>query len=109
MKEATIKTAIQRKLEAEGWVLWFVHKRAMMVPGRAPIWRACDIHTIWDTIALRGDEVKLIQYTSYQHVSDRVKKIQAYYEEHNLSVPCEVWGYKGHNKWRIVELPHVDK
>ena len=109
MTEATIRKAIEKKLTGEGWVLWFVHKRAMMIPGRAPIWRLCDIHTIWDTMALRGSEIKLVQYTSASNVSARIKKIEKYYEEHDLSVPCEVWGYKGRNEWRIEKLPRVDK
>ena len=104
MKEITIKNAIKKKLEESGYVLWFVHKRALSIPGKTIIWRNCDIHTIWDVMALRGSEILLIQYTSATNVSARIKKIQEYYAEHNLAIPCEVWGYKGRGEWRVEKI-----
>ena len=107
MKEATIKTAIKKKLEAEGYVLWFVHKRALKISPTNIIWRSCDIHTIYDTIALRGSEIRLIQYTSVSNTMARMKKIEKYYKEHKLSVPCEVWGYRGRGKWLIEKMYQI--
>lgn len=101
MTEATIKNALKKKLEAEGWVLWFVHKRAIMVPGGKPIWRSVDIHTIYDCIALRDKEIKLIQFTAVGHMPTRRKKILKYNKEHNLTTPAELWGYRGRGKWKI--------
>ncbi|MCK5015468.1 MAG: hypothetical protein KAS32_00185 [Candidatus Peribacteraceae bacterium] len=103
MTEKTIKDAIKRHLGGEGWVLWFVHKKASRIKGRV-IWLNCDIFTIFDTIAMRGNETKLIQYTSVGNMGARVKKIEKYYQEHNLSVPCEVWGYEGRSKWTVTYL-----
>ena len=103
MTETTIKLAIKRKLEKEGWLLWFVHKKASRIRGRI-IFLNCDIFTIFDTIAIRKNEIKLIQYTSRPNMQARVKKIEKFYSENDLSYPCEVWGYIGNNAWRIEEL-----
>lgn len=100
MKESTIKTALKKKLEQEGWVLWFVHKKATKV-GKRTLWLLCDIHSIYDCIGLRGDEIKLIQFTSVGNMSARRKKILAYNKEHNLTTPAELWGYRGRGKWKI--------
>lgn len=103
MTEETIKKAIKRYFERNGWNAWFVHKKTKKIGGRY-IWENADIFTIFDTIAIKGKELKLIQYTSQSNIKARVKKIEEYYTENNMSYPCEVWGFKGGNDWEVIEL-----
>lgn len=99
--ENTIKRQIDLHLRNKGWVMWFVHRKARFVRGKGMIQGLCDIYGIWDALAMKGDELKAIQFTSKANMSARLRKIHKFYEENELSYPCEIWGYAGSNNWHI--------
>ena len=85
MKESHVFLEARNKLRREGWVFWF--------PPRT--WGERDIMTVFDFIAAKGKKIIFVQATTIQHISDRRKKIQQFYELNNVG-PFQnvyIWAY----------------
>ena len=87
--EAVIRKKVIEILEARGWVCW--------CPAKVK-YHETDIFGIYDLICASGSSIRLIQFTTLSHISDRRKKIQAFTSKHNLNLPGEIWGYDKKNK-----------
>src|SRR5579859_2606258 len=85
MKERELQSIVKMKLIADGFVYWF-----------PPItWGERDIMGVFDFIAMKGKKIMLVQITTIQHISERVKKIKRFYDQNNVGpIPnVFVWGY----------------
>lgn len=99
--ESTIRKRAKEKLEDEGWDCYWIPT--------ATTWHSNDVFGIYDVLAWKRDQMRWIQYTSRDHVSHRVNKINDFKKEHDVSLPpnCkdEVWGYENRKGFtRIVNL-----
>lgn len=65
-----------------------------------------DFYKLFDILALRGSETKLIQVKSgISHAYSARKEIKGWLEENHLQVCCEVWLYlKEKNAFRIFPI-----
>ncbi len=84
-KEATIrKNALKELQDKEGYICWCPPKVR---------YQETDIFGIFDTICVKDSNLRFIQWTSKSNISARRKKIQKFYEENDVFIGCEVWGY----------------
>jgi len=101
-QENVIKQKVKVKLTEEGWVFWSAAKA---------MYQSSDIFGVFDCIAAKKGEVnklRFIQYTSFSNMSARRRKIKAFFLEHKLFIPSELWGYEnGKFKIEHIENPLI--
>lgn len=67
-----------------------------------------DFWGLFDIIALKNDEVRLIQIKSNKSGFYTARKeIHSWVNINSVKVSCEVWLYLGRNKWRIEVLEPI--
>lgn len=99
-KEATIRKQAVKQLEKEGYITW--------CPAKVK-YQETDVFGVFDCLALKDSDIRFIQWTSSSNVAARKKKILKFYEDNDVFLPAEVWGYrskpdKNGKKWRIVYI-----
>jgi hypothetical protein len=73
-----------KELEKDGWTYWF--------PPRT--WGERDIFGVYDFIAAKKRTVIHVQLTTIGHVSERVRKVKAFFYTYKVCVPNSyVWGW----------------
>lgn len=101
-KEATIRKKARAILEKEGYVTW--------CPAKVK-YQSSDIFGIFDCVAAKrgtgehveSSDLRYIQWTTKEHKSARTKKILAFFDEHGLWIPCELWLYDNDKKTFKIE------
>ena len=83
-KEATIRKNAVKILEEEGWVTW--------CPAKVK-YQETDIFGVFDCVCVKDSTLRYIQWTSKSNIRAREKKINTFFEENSVFIPCEVWGY----------------
>lgn len=72
--------------------------------------RGDDLFGIYDLVAWKNDEFRLVQYTSVSNMNARVKKVENFLEKADVTIPAgcssEVWGYI-HNSGGDFEIVYV--
>ena len=97
MIESELQKIVKVELIKLGYVYWF--------PPRT--WGERDIMGVFDFMAARSGRLILVQITTIQHISERVKKIKNFYAQNNL-LPFKnvfVWGYN--QKKGAFKIVHV--
>lgn len=89
-RELDNKLAIA-ECERTGWHCWFPRR----------VWGERDIFGVFDFIAAKDGRTMLVQVTTIQHLSDRRKKVQAFYDRIGFSLNnAYVWAYDPKkNRW----------
>lgn len=93
MKEQTIKKRVLRVLSASNWIYW--------VPSKVK-YQQNDIFGIYDIIALKGNKIRFIQFTTVANLSKHRKKMNNFFQENNIkrapNVSIELWGWSSKKK-----------
>jgi hypothetical protein len=101
-REATIRKKARDILEKEGYITW--------CPPKAK-YQSTDIFGIFDCVAVKkgegeyvaSDQMRFIQWTTKSNLSARRRKILAFFDEHSLWIPCEIWAYDNDKKTFKIE------
>jgi len=97
MKEKEVRELTIRLLEKDGWVCW-------TPPSTRSFTKERDIFGVFDLIAMRCRETRLIQYTTKTNLSHRRKKIQAFFSENAIiTKSAYVYAYDKEKKRFIIE------
>ena len=103
--EAVIKKKALELLRVEGETCW--------CPPKVKYLKEVDIFGVFDCICWKGYKMRLIQWTTLHHKTDRIKKIQDFVKGQKNSpqlyspdgVSLEVWGYdEGYNKFHLFSV-----
>lgn len=90
--EATIRKRACEILKKEGYIVWY--------PAKVKYYQN-DIFGLFDCVAVKDSDVRYIQWTSAPNMSARKKKIETFFNENEVWIPCEIWGYKGNGKFKF--------
>lgn len=95
MREARIRANAKKALEKEGYHLWCPKKVR---------YQETDVFGIYDGLAVKGTEIRFIQWTSIGNIRAREKKIRKFFEERDCFIPSEVWGMREDNTFKIINI-----
>jgi hypothetical protein len=96
MKEKDILKLAEVELRKEGKIPWIAYKRTFFAQQ--------DIFGIFDIVYFQhgntGTHTGFIQCTTHHHISDRRKKLVAFFRREKFAIPprCFVWGYDSERK-----------
>jgi hypothetical protein len=88
--ERTIKQHALIRLKDLGYYPW--------CPPKVKYNRETDIFGIIDCVAVKGVDILWIQWTTKRHISDRKRKIQAFFDARDCYLPVDVWGWDERTK-----------
>jgi hypothetical protein len=95
MTEKTIKKAIYKLMEKDGWKGWSAPKVQ---------YQETDIFGIFDGVFVKDSDIRWLQWTSVGNIRAREKKILKFFEENKCWIPCEIWGMKEDKTFKIIYL-----
>ena len=95
MKEITIKKAVYKQLEKEGYYGWSAPKVRYI---------ETDIFGIFDGLFIKDSHIRYIQWTTVSNMSARKNKILKFFEEHKCWIPCEIYGMREDGTFKIIQL-----
>ncbi len=111
MKRSDLEKKAIDTLEEQGYTCERAYNKAVFIPGKGYVGTRFDFFHVIDILAIRGNEIRMIQVTSEnakpdsKHHSkngsdseyDHVKKIEKYW---HFEIPVELWIYeKIKNRW----------
>lgn len=89
MREAGIKKKVYAAMEKEGYIGWS--------PAKVK-YRETDIFGIYDGVFIKDSHIRWLQWTSRSNISARRKKIQKFFDDNDVFIPCEIWGWNDKKK-----------
>jgi len=106
MTETQIKKEVRKALEKDKYLVWYpaVSRFAPKFPYCTKTASAKDIFTVFDCLALKDSELRMIQYTSIGNIRARENKIKEFYELHKVFLPAEVWGMRTDKTFKIIYI-----
>lgn len=93
MREATIKKAVYAKLKKEGYIGWSAPKSKF---------QSSDIFGIFDGVFIKDSDMRFIQWTTVSNMSARKRKIEKFFVDNKVFIPCEIWGIREDKTFKII-------